>query len=117
MTPTEPEPSAFDDQAKELDRRLRQLIGDYAALFHCYPNAEGRPSVEALEKARVLAALRVHPWRKKLAAQATTFERESLREAGVELRRGPTGGSKRGSVASPEMSSAANGTCRPLPAI
>jgi len=40
MTPTEPEPSAFDDQAKELDRRLRQLIGDYAALFHCYPNAE-----------------------------------------------------------------------------
>jgi hypothetical protein len=64
------------------------LISDYAALFLRYPNVEGRPSVEAYEKMRVLAALRVHPWRKKLVAQALTLERESLREAGVELRQG-----------------------------
>lgn len=88
MTPTEPEPSAFDDEAKELDRRLSQLISGYAALFVRYPHAEGLPSTEAYEKARVLAALRVHPWRKKLAAQALTLERESLRKAGVELRQG-----------------------------
>ena len=88
MTPTEPEPNAFDAEANELDKRLRQLISDYGALFLRYPNAEGRPSVEAYEKARVLATLRVHPWRKKLVAQALTLERESLREAGVELRQG-----------------------------
>jgi len=78
--PTKAKPSAFDDQAKELDRRLRPLIGDYAALFLRYPNAEGRPSVEALEKMQVLAALRVHPWRKKLAAQASKLEREAFGE-------------------------------------
>ena len=85
MTPTESKPSAFDDEAEKLDKRLRQLISDYAALFLRYPNAEGRPSVEAYEKMRVLAALRVHPWRKELAGQALTLERESLKAAGVEL--------------------------------
>ena len=87
VTPTESKPSAFDDEAEKLDKRLRQLISDYAALFLRYPNVEGRPSVEAYEKMRVLAAIRVHPWRKKLAAQALTLERESLKAAGVELRK------------------------------
>jgi hypothetical protein len=81
--PTKTKPSAFDDEAKELDKRLRQLIRDYTALFHRYPNAEGRPSVEVIEKAQVLAALRVHPWRKKLAAQASKLQRESLQEQGI----------------------------------
>jgi hypothetical protein len=76
--PTEPEPSAFDDQAKALDQRLRQLISDYAALFLRYPNVEGRPSVEVLEKMQVLAALRVHPWREKLAKEASKFERAAF---------------------------------------
>jgi len=88
--PDEPDadakPSAFDAAAKALDQRLRQLISDYAALFLRYPNVEGRPSVEVLEKMQVLAAIRVHPWRRKLAAQALTLERESLKAAGVELR-------------------------------
>jgi hypothetical protein len=84
--PAEKKPSAFDAEAKELDQRLRQLISDYAALFLRHPNVEGRPSVEAYEKMRVLAAIRVHPWRKKLAGQALTLERESLKAAGVELR-------------------------------
>ena len=78
--PTKAKRSAFDDQAKELGKRLRQLVSDYAALFLRYPNAEGRPSVEALEKMQVLAALRVHPWRKKLAAQANRLERASFLE-------------------------------------
>jgi hypothetical protein len=78
MTPTEPEPSAFDDQAKALDQRLRRLISDYAALFLRYPNVEGRPSVEAYEKMRVLAAIRVHPWRKKMADEASKFERAAF---------------------------------------
>lgn len=73
--PTKAEPSAFDDQAKALDQRLRQLISDYAALFLRYPNVEGRPSVEAYEKMRVLAAIRVHPWRKKLADVFEQIER------------------------------------------
>jgi len=81
-------PSAFDAEANELDKRLRMLCHDYSMLFLRYPNVEGRPSVEAHEKARVLAALRVHPWRKKLVAQALTLERESLRKAGIELRQG-----------------------------
>ena len=84
--PAEPEPSAFDAEAKKLDDRLRELISDYAALFLRHPHAEGRPSREAYDKARVLAALRVHPWRQQLAAQALTLERESLKAAGVELR-------------------------------
>ena len=63
-------PSAFDAEAKALDQRLRQLIGDYAALFLRYPN-----SVEVYEKMRVLAAIRVHPWRKKLADEASKIER------------------------------------------
>ncbi|MBW2720384.1 MAG: hypothetical protein JRD94_18095, partial [Deltaproteobacteria bacterium] len=66
---------AFDAEAKALDQRLRQLISDYAALFLRYPNVEGRPSVEAYEKMRVLAAIRVHPWRKKLADEASKIER------------------------------------------
>jgi hypothetical protein len=78
--PTKTKPSAFDAEAKALDQRLRQLISDYAALFLRYPNVEGRPSVEALEKMQVLAALRVHPWRKKLAAQASKLEREAFGE-------------------------------------
>jgi hypothetical protein len=86
--PTKAKPGAFDAEAKALDQRLRQLISDYAALFLRYPNVEGRPSVEAFEKMRALAAIRVHPWRRKLVAQALTLERESLREAGVELRQG-----------------------------
>jgi hypothetical protein len=84
--PTKAKPSAFDAEAKALDDRLRGLISDYAALFLRYPNVEGRPSVEAYEKMRVLAAIRVHPWRVKLAAQALTLERESLKAAGIELR-------------------------------
>ena len=71
-------PSAFDNEAKALDQRLRQLISDYAALFLRYPNVEGRPSVEVLEKMQVLAALRVHPWREKLAKQASKFERAAF---------------------------------------
>ena len=86
--PIESKPSAFDAEANELDKRLRMLCHDYSMLFLRYPNVEGRPSVEAHEKARVLAALRVHPWRKKLVAQALTLERESLRKAGIELRQG-----------------------------
>ncbi len=78
MTPTEPEPSAFDAEAKKLDHRLRELISDYAALFLRYPHAEGRPSVEAIEKVQVLAALRVHPWRKKLAGQANELQRDAF---------------------------------------
>lgn len=61
--PTKAKPSAFDDKAKELDKRLSQLVSDYLALYYRYPN-----SVAVLEKIQVLAALRVHPWRKKLAA-------------------------------------------------
>ena len=72
--PTKAKPSAFDAEAKALDQRLRQLISDYAALFLRYPNVEGRPSVEAYEKMRVLAAIRVHPWRKKLAKKASKIE-------------------------------------------
>jgi hypothetical protein len=84
--PTKAKPSAFEAEAKALDDRLRELISDYAALFLRYPNVEGRPSREVYEKMRVLAAIRVRPWRKKLAAQALTLERESLKAAGVELR-------------------------------
>ena len=73
--PTKAKRSAFDDEAKELDQRLRQLISDYAALFLRHPNVEGRPSVEAYEKMRVLAAIRVHPWRKKLADEVSKIER------------------------------------------
>jgi hypothetical protein len=73
-------PGAFDAEAKALDQRLRQLISDYAALFLRYPNVEGRPSVEVLEKMQVLAAIRVHPWREKLAKQASKFEREAFGE-------------------------------------
>jgi hypothetical protein len=73
--PTKAKPSAFDDQAKELDQRVRQLISDYAALFLRHPNVEGRPSVEVYEKMRVLAAIRVHPWRKKLADELSKIER------------------------------------------
>jgi hypothetical protein len=78
--PTEAKPSAFDAEAKALDQRLRQLISDYATLFLRYPNVEGRPSVEVLEKMQVLAAIRVHPWREKLAKQASKFEREAFGE-------------------------------------
>jgi hypothetical protein len=78
--PTKAKPSAFDAEAKALDQRLRQLISDYAALFLRYPNVEGRPSVEAYEKMQVLAALRVHPWRKKLAARANELQREAFGE-------------------------------------
>jgi hypothetical protein len=78
--PTKAKPSAFDAEAKALDQRLRQLISDYAALFLRYPNVEGRPSVEAYEKMRVLAAIRVHPWRKKLADEASKIEREAFGE-------------------------------------
>ena len=46
--PTKAKRSAFDDEAKELDQRLRQLIDDYAALFLHHLNGEGRPSVEAI---------------------------------------------------------------------
>ena len=76
--PTKAKPSAFDAEAERLDKRLRQLISDYAALFLRYPNVEGRPSVEAYEKMRVLAAIRVHAWRKKLADEASKFEREAF---------------------------------------
>ena len=78
--PTKPKPSAFDAEAKALDQRLQQLTGDYAALFLRYPNVEGRPSVEVLEKMQVLAAIRVHPWRKEMAKQASKFEREAFGE-------------------------------------
>ena len=78
--PTKTKPSAFDDEAKELDKRLSQLVSDYTMLFLRYPNAEGRPSVEVLEKMQVLAALRVHPWRKKLAARANELQREAFGE-------------------------------------
>ena len=61
--PAKPDSGAFDDKAKELDKRLSQLVSDYLALYYRYPN-----SVAVLEKIQVLAALRVHPWRKKLAA-------------------------------------------------
>jgi len=73
-------PSAFDAEAKALDQRLRQLISDYAALFLRFPHAEGRPSVEVLEKMQVLAAIRVHPWRRKMADEASKFEREAFGE-------------------------------------
>ena len=73
--PTKAKRSAFDAEAKALDQRLRQLISDYAALFLGHPRAEGGPSVEAYEKMRVLAAIRVHPWRKKLADEASKIER------------------------------------------
>jgi hypothetical protein len=66
--PTKAKPSAFDAEAKALDKRLDQLASDYTSLFLRHPNVEGRPSVEVLEKIQVLDALRVHPWRKKLAA-------------------------------------------------
>jgi hypothetical protein len=78
--PTKAKPSAFDAEAKALDQRLRELISDYAALFLRYPNVEGRPSVEVLEKMQVLAALRVHPWREKLAALANELQREAFGE-------------------------------------
>jgi len=78
--PTKAKPSAFDAEAKALDQRLRQLIGDYTSLFLRYPNVEGRPSVEAYEKMRVLAAIRVHPWRKKMAYEASKFERKAFGE-------------------------------------
>ena len=78
--PTKTKPSAFDAEAKALDQRLRQLIGDYTSLFLRYPNVEGRPSVEAYEKMRVLAAIRVHPWRKKMAYEASKFERKAFGE-------------------------------------
>jgi hypothetical protein len=71
---------AFDAEAKALDQRLRQLISDYAALFLRYPNVEGRPSVEVLEKMQVLATIRVHPWRKKLADEASKIERAAFGE-------------------------------------
>jgi len=72
-------PSAFDTEANELDQRLRQLISDYAALFLRYPNVEGRDRRdEVLEKMQVLAAIRVHPWRKEMAKQASNFEREAF---------------------------------------
>jgi hypothetical protein len=78
--PTKAKPSAFDDEAKELDQRLRQLISDYTSLFLRHPNVEGRPSVEVLEKMQVLAALRVHPWRKKLSSLANELQREAFGE-------------------------------------
>jgi hypothetical protein len=78
--PTKAKPSAFDAEAKALDQRLQQLTGDYAALFLRYPNVEGRPSVEAYEKMRVLAAIRVHPWRKKMADEASKFVRAAFGE-------------------------------------
>jgi len=78
--PTKAKPSAFDDEANELDQRLQQLTGDYAALFLRHPNVEGSPSGEVLEKMQVLAAIRVHPWRKQLAKQASKFEREAFGE-------------------------------------
>ena len=77
--PTESKPSAFDAEAKALDQRLRQLTGDYAALFLRYPNVEGRHRRdEVLEKMQVLAAIRVHPWRKKMADEASKFQREAF---------------------------------------
>jgi len=78
--PTESKPSAFDAEARELDKRLRQLASDYTALFLRYPHAEGRPSVAVLEKMHVLAALRVHPWRKQLAAQAVSLQAKAFGE-------------------------------------
>jgi len=68
--PTKTKPSVFDDEAKELDKRLSQLVSDYLALYYRYPN-----SVAVLEKMQVLAALRVHPWRKKLADEVNKIER------------------------------------------
>jgi len=78
--PAEKKPSAFDAEANELDQRLRQLNSDYAALFLRHPNVEGRPSVEVLEKMQVLAALRVHPWGKKLSSLANELQREAFGE-------------------------------------
>ena len=78
--PAEAKPSAFGAEANELDQRLRQLISDYAALFLRHPNVEGRPSVEAIDKAQVLAALRVHPWGKKLSSLANELQREAFGE-------------------------------------
>jgi hypothetical protein len=78
--PAEAKPSAFGAEANELDQRLRQLISDYAALFLRHPNVEGRPSVEVYEKMRVLAAIRVHPWRKKLSSLANELQREAFGE-------------------------------------
>ena len=78
--PAEKKPSAFDAEANELDQRLRQLNSDYAALFLRHPNVEGRPSVEVLEKMQVLAALRVHPWRKKLSSLANELQRKAFGE-------------------------------------
>jgi hypothetical protein len=78
--PTKAKPSAFEAEAKALDQRLRELISDYAALFLRYPNVEGRPSVEAYEKMRVLAAICVHPWRKKMADEASKFVRAAFGE-------------------------------------
>jgi hypothetical protein len=78
--PAEAKPSAFGAEANELDQRLRQLISDYAALFLRHPNVEGRPSVEVYEKMRVLAAIRVHPWRKKLSSLANKLQREAFGE-------------------------------------
>jgi hypothetical protein len=85
--PTKTKPSAFDAEAKALDDRLRELISDYAALFLRYPNVEGRPSVEVLEKMQVLAAIRVHPWRKKLAAIAASEINAAFGESHGWLRR------------------------------
>ena len=78
--PAEAKPSAFGAEANELDQRLRQLISDYAALFLRHPNVEGRPSVEVYEKMRVLAAIRVHPWRKKLSSLANELQRKAFGE-------------------------------------
>ena len=101
----EKKPSAFDAEAKELDKRLDQLASDYGSLFLRFPHAEGRPSVEAIDKAQVLAALRVHPWRKKLSSLANELQREAFGEG---QRRTPGPGShgiQRGPAPSPSADS------------
>jgi len=72
--------SAYAEQASELNQRLKELISDYSRLFLRHPQ-----SVEASERLRVLGAIQIHPWRKKLAAQVAALERDSLRASGVEL--------------------------------
>ena len=40
--PTKAKPSAFDAEAKALDKRLDQLASDYTSLFLRYPHVEGQ---------------------------------------------------------------------------
>jgi hypothetical protein len=65
----------------DLAARLRQLTAAYAAAF------DRDPSAENLELVQVLGALRVRPWRKKLAAHAVSELNAAFGESHGFLRR------------------------------